>query len=196
METANPQLESFGESRKACVTNSNRPPMNLKGKGNTDLPSVCSNYQFVYHLVLSTFRQCRSTIPQRSAKPIASIHHTVRYPQRNPQFNVIAHYRVDIISPYPPYWDRVKVSLHSSIIIFLPFGQNVRLPSRMSSPRFCTGRAASRRRYCAVLAVTIVFDRKFRRSTEEVYMSCKFLHLAVGSRDLSQAEKKISVVTS
>ena len=43
MEMANP-LESFGESPKACVTNSNRLPAKLKGKGNPDLPSVCSNY--------------------------------------------------------------------------------------------------------------------------------------------------------
>jgi hypothetical protein len=26
------------------VTNSSRPPANLKGKGNPDLPSVCSNF--------------------------------------------------------------------------------------------------------------------------------------------------------
>ena len=37
-------LESFGESPKACVTNSSRPPEKLKGKENPDLPSVCSNY--------------------------------------------------------------------------------------------------------------------------------------------------------
>jgi hypothetical protein len=37
-------LESFRESPKACVTNSSRPPANLKGKGNPDLPLVCSNY--------------------------------------------------------------------------------------------------------------------------------------------------------
>ena len=43
------------------------------------------------HLVLLNFRQCRSAIPQRSAKPKASIHHKVQYPQRNPQFNVITH---------------------------------------------------------------------------------------------------------
>ena len=36
MEMANPLLESFGESPNACVTNSNRPPANLKGKGNPD----------------------------------------------------------------------------------------------------------------------------------------------------------------
>jgi hypothetical protein len=33
-------LESFGESPKACVTNSSRPLVNLKGKENLDLPSV------------------------------------------------------------------------------------------------------------------------------------------------------------
>ena len=37
-------LESFGESPKACVTNSSRPPEKLKGKENPDLPLVCSNY--------------------------------------------------------------------------------------------------------------------------------------------------------
>ena len=73
---------------KICVTNPSCPPANLKGKGNTDLPSVCSNYWSpiialslcLNHLVLSTFRQCRSAIPKRSAKPIASIHHIVEYP--------------------------------------------------------------------------------------------------------------------
>ena len=41
---------------------------------------------YLNHLVLSTFRQCKFTMPQRSAKPIASIHHTVglEYPSRNP----------------------------------------------------------------------------------------------------------------
>ena len=54
METANLLLESFGESLKASVTNSNRPPVNLKGKVNPYLPSVSSNYwppnlaQFVF----------------------------------------------------------------------------------------------------------------------------------------------------
>ena len=41
---ANPVLESFGESPKACVTNSSRPPEKLKEKENPDLPSVCLNY--------------------------------------------------------------------------------------------------------------------------------------------------------
>ena len=41
---ANPVLESFRESPKACVTNSSRPPEILKGKENPDLPLVCSNY--------------------------------------------------------------------------------------------------------------------------------------------------------
>jgi hypothetical protein len=80
-EMADPLLESFGESPKACMTNSSRSPANLKGKENPDLPSVCSNYWppnvalslCFNHLVLSTFRQCRSAIPLRSAKPIASI---------------------------------------------------------------------------------------------------------------------------
>ena len=91
MVLANPLLESFGESPKTCVTNSSRPPANLIGKGNPNLPSVCSNYwppivalNLCFNpLVLLTFRQCRSAIPKRSAKPIASIHHTVEYPWRN-----------------------------------------------------------------------------------------------------------------
>ena len=82
MEVANSLLESFGEPPKACVTNSSRPLANLKGKGNPDLQSVWSNYWppivalslSFNHLVLSTFQQCRSAIPQRSAKPTASIH--------------------------------------------------------------------------------------------------------------------------
>ena len=41
---ANPVLESFGESPKACVTNSSYPPEKLKGKEYPDLPLVCSNY--------------------------------------------------------------------------------------------------------------------------------------------------------
>ena len=68
-------LESFGESPKACVTNSSRPSEKLKGKENPDLPSVCSNYWpptvalslCFNHLVLSTFWQSRSAIPKRSA---------------------------------------------------------------------------------------------------------------------------------
>ena len=54
MGMANPLLESFEEPPKACVINYNLPPANLKGKGNPDLPSVCSNYwppnvaQFVF----------------------------------------------------------------------------------------------------------------------------------------------------
>ena len=89
---ANPVLESFGESPKACVTNSSCPPEKLKEKENPYLPSVCSNYWppnvalslCFNHLVLSTFWQCRSAIPKRSAKPIASFHHTVQCPWRNP----------------------------------------------------------------------------------------------------------------
>ena len=34
----NPLLESFSKPPKACVTNSNCPQANLKGKGNPDLP--------------------------------------------------------------------------------------------------------------------------------------------------------------
>ena len=61
---ANPVLESFGESPKACVTNSSRPSAKLKGKENPDLPLVCLNYWppnvalslCFNHLVLLTFR--------------------------------------------------------------------------------------------------------------------------------------------
>ena len=35
---ANQMLESFGESPKACVTNSSSPPEKLKGKETPDLP--------------------------------------------------------------------------------------------------------------------------------------------------------------
>ena len=54
MEMANSLLESFGEPQKACVTNSSHTLVNLKGKGNSDMPSFCSNYwspnvaQFVF----------------------------------------------------------------------------------------------------------------------------------------------------
>ena len=41
---ANLLLDSFREPPKACMTNSSLPPGNLKGNGNPDLPSVCSNY--------------------------------------------------------------------------------------------------------------------------------------------------------
>ena len=89
---ANPVLESFGESPKACVTNSSHPPEKLKSKENPDLQSVCLNYWppivalslCFNHLVLSSFRQCRSAMPKGSAKPIASIHRTVQCPWRNP----------------------------------------------------------------------------------------------------------------
>ncbi len=88
MKKANPLSESFGEPPRTRMTNSSRPLTELKEKGNPDLPSVCSNYWppiealslCFNHLVLLTFRQCRSAIPQSSAKPIASIHHTVEYP--------------------------------------------------------------------------------------------------------------------
>ena len=42
MEMANPPLESLGELPEACVTNSSphHTPVNLKGKGNSDLLSV------------------------------------------------------------------------------------------------------------------------------------------------------------
>ena len=84
----NPLLESFGEPQKACVTNFSRPPADLKGKGNPDLPPVCSNHWppivaltlCFNHLVLSTFQQCKSAIPKRSTNPIDSIHHTDEYP--------------------------------------------------------------------------------------------------------------------
>ena len=92
IEKANPLLESFGETPRICVTDSSRPLTDLKGKENPDLPSVCSNYWppivalslYFNHLVLSTFRQCRSAVPKISAKPIARIHQTVEYPWRNP----------------------------------------------------------------------------------------------------------------
>ena len=91
IEMANPLLESFGEPPRIRLTNSSRPLTGLKGKGNSDLPSVCSNYWppvvarslCFSHLVLWTFRQCKSAISKRSAKPIASIHHTVEYSWRN-----------------------------------------------------------------------------------------------------------------
>ena len=62
-------------------------PVNLKEKETPDLPSVCLNYWppnvalslCFNHLVLLTFWQCRSAIPKRYAKPIASIHHTVQH---------------------------------------------------------------------------------------------------------------------
>jgi hypothetical protein len=60
IEMVNPLLESFGEPTKAYVTNSSRPLANFKGKGNPDLPSVCSNYwppnvaQFVFQLGFPT----------------------------------------------------------------------------------------------------------------------------------------------
>ena len=50
----NPLLESFGEPPRIRAANSSRPLTDLKGKGNPDLPSVCSNYwppnvaQFVF----------------------------------------------------------------------------------------------------------------------------------------------------
>ena len=101
---ANPVLESFGESPKACVTNSSRPPANLKGKGNPYLPLVFSNYWppivdlslCFNHLVLSTFRQCKSAIPQRSTTKYSILREKKTaveiYDKRtNFYFNVITH---------------------------------------------------------------------------------------------------------
>ena len=44
MGMANLLLESFEEPPKAYVINSNHPLADRKGKGNPDLPLVCSNY--------------------------------------------------------------------------------------------------------------------------------------------------------
>ena len=74
---ANPVLKSFGESPKACVTNSSRPPEKLKGKENPDLPSVCSNYWppnvalslYFNQMVLSTFQQSISASPRDLPSP-------------------------------------------------------------------------------------------------------------------------------
>ena len=88
-EVANPLLESFVEPQKICATNSSCPRQTLTEKETQICHgfvqtiglllivalSLCFN-----HLVLSTFWQCRSAIPQRSAKPIVSIHHIVEYP--------------------------------------------------------------------------------------------------------------------
>ena len=74
MEMANPLLESFREPPKTHVANSSHPPANLKGKGNPDLPSVCSNHWASYcgsvcvltfWYVLSNFRQCKSAVPHQ-----------------------------------------------------------------------------------------------------------------------------------
>jgi hypothetical protein len=69
---ADPLLESFGESSKACMTNSSRPLANLKGKENPHLPSVCSNYWppkvalslFFIHLVLLVCKDEKKTSPK------------------------------------------------------------------------------------------------------------------------------------
>ena len=44
MEMANPLLESLGELPEACVTNSSprHTPVNLKGKGNSDMSNTNS----------------------------------------------------------------------------------------------------------------------------------------------------------
>ena len=66
MTMANPLLESCGEPPKACVTNSNCPPANLKGKG---------NHQFVQTIGLLTWHSL-------------CFNHLLR---ENPLFNVIVH---------------------------------------------------------------------------------------------------------
>ena len=89
-----PKNIEFGTASCTEFTLKTPSPGNLKGKENPDLPLVCSNYwppslalSLCFNpLVLSTFRHCRYAIPQRSAKPKASIHHTVEYPWRNPKF--------------------------------------------------------------------------------------------------------------
>ena len=88
MEMAIPLLESFRNTPRIRATNSGRPLEDIKGKGNPVLLLVGSNYWpsilalslCFNHLVRSTFWQCRSAIPQKSANPIVSIHHKVEYP--------------------------------------------------------------------------------------------------------------------
>ena len=60
------------------MANSSRLLVNLKGKGNPDLPLVCSNYRpptvalslCFNHLLLSTFRQYSLQTPQRSGQRV------------------------------------------------------------------------------------------------------------------------------
>ena len=88
MEVANPMLESFKESPRIRVTNSSRPPTDLKGKGKPRsaiglfrlLAFYCGS-KFVFQS-FGTFDLLAMQVcnPKRSAKPIASIHHTVEYP--------------------------------------------------------------------------------------------------------------------
>ena len=78
-------LESFRTTPRIRATNSSRPLMEIKGKGNPNLTWVCSNYWppivalslCFNHLILPTFRQCRCAILNRSTKLIASIHSRV-----------------------------------------------------------------------------------------------------------------------
>ena len=78
MEVANSLLESFREPPNPSWQIPVVPPGThishwfVQTIGLLTWHSLCFN-----HLVLSTFWQCRSAIPQRSVKPIASIHYTV-----------------------------------------------------------------------------------------------------------------------
>ena len=70
-------IESFRESPKACVTNSSRPLLNLKGKENPDLQLVCSNYWppnlalslCFNHLVFRTFVNANLQSPRDQPSP-------------------------------------------------------------------------------------------------------------------------------
>ena len=121
------------------MTNSSHPPVNLKEKENPDLPLVCSNYWppnvalslCFNHLVLSMFRQCRSAIPKRSAKPIASIHHTVQCPWRNPYVKEIKIvYNISTSLPY------VNLFMPDSLFSATLLKQNY--SCRVSSCTLCT----------------------------------------------------------
>ena len=107
---ANTLQESLGESPKTWLTNSSRPPANLKGKENPDLPSVCSNYwppilalSLCYnHLVLSIFWQCRPAMQVCNPREIRQAHS--QYPPlsrvslRDPLFNVFVHAKTKVLS--------------------------------------------------------------------------------------------------
>ena len=90
MKMAKPLLESFGAPQGSAQ----QIPA-VRGTSKEKETHICHLFgQTIValslcfkHLVLSTFWQCRSAIPKRSAKPIAIIHHTVQCPRSNPYLN-------------------------------------------------------------------------------------------------------------
>ena len=90
IEMANPLLESFGEPPWIRMTNSSRPLTDLKGKGNPDLPSVCSNY-WPSILALSLCVMKISPVPSAALVSAPTEFRTFNRPPPHPHQQLILH---------------------------------------------------------------------------------------------------------